>query len=175
MSDEFSPVANVDNLAEIDDAFSDVIERARRLRPAFVALRKPLRGDQREHAKEAKGPDGAWPARSPVTEARRRMRNRRIRQTKAMRTISPRPSKRRSSPKALLGRLPRAMIVTLGDLFIRATSRASWSGSHNKGDKVGHGRKVELPRRTFMYLSNTILRIATEVIAGHLVKDWKRR
>jgi hypothetical protein len=162
------PDAIVD-LTEVDESLADMETRAKRLAPAFRALRKPLRGDQRDHAKKAEAPDGAWAPRAAATEERRRSRNRRARASKALRTISLR-KRRGGSPKSLLGRLPRALRITVGPLFIRATSRAGWGGSHNQGDRVGHRRRVKLPRRTFVWLSDALLSKASETLAEYIVK-----
>lgn len=90
-----------------------------------------------------------------------------------MRTISPRPSKRRSSPKQLLGRLPMIFQLIVRSLSIGMRSRAPWSGAHQKGAKVGHNRSVTLPRRTYYYLSSELLSTAKKLFAEHIVKGWK--
>jgi hypothetical protein len=152
----FTGSLNVD-WTELDTALGDVDERGKRLGPAFRELRKPMRGDQRAHAKAEEGPDGRWPPRSPLTEARRKTKNRAIRQTKALRTIALGAFKRRSTPKRILGRLPAAMVITVGDLFIRASSRVPWSIAHWIGDRVGHHRSVQLPVRVFYWLSDDLI------------------
>lgn len=167
------PSANVD-LVQLDDRLADMERRAATLAPAFRELRRPFVGDQRVHARDEEGPSGGWPPRAAATEERRRMRNKRIRQPKAMRLISPRPSKRRSTPTKLLGRLPRALLVTVASDFIRATSRAPWSYAHMKGAKVGHNRSVRLPQRQFLWLSDRLLVTANEIFARHIVKGWQQ-
>lgn len=166
-------VANFD-AQEVDRALADVEERGRRLGPAFRELRRPLRDDQRSHARAEEGPAGAWPARSPLTEARRRARNRRVRITKAMQTIAPRRFVRRSTPARLLGRLPSAIIVTAGDLFIRAVSRAPWSGVHQHGGRAGRRRGVTIPARPFLWLSSQLLATVRSKLGEYVVKGWKR-
>lgn len=161
------------DLDEVDARMSNMEYRARVLGPAFRQLRKPLVRDQRDHQQKAAGPDGSWPPRSPVTEARRRARNRRLKQTKAMKTISPKPSKRRSTPKKVLGRLPMIFRMITTNLSIAMVSRASWSGAHMRGAKVGHGRKVTLPRRPYYYPSDAFLSTVKQTLAAHIVKGWK--
>jgi len=162
------------DLTELDRALADVEVRGKRMGPAFRALRRPLRQDQRSHARSEEGPDGAWPTRSPLTEARRVARNRRVRITKAMRTIAPRRFAPRSTPKQLLGRLPAAMVVVVGELFVRATSRVPWAGIHQEGGSAGHGRRVRIPKRLFLWLSDKFLEETRAVLAAHIVKGWKR-
>lgn len=165
--------ANFD-ATEVDHALADLEDRARRLKPAFRELRKPLRGDQRDHARNEQSPEGKWPARSPITEARRRARNRRVRLTKALRTIAPRKFKLRSIPKRILGRLPGAITVAIGDLSITAKSRASWSGVHQFGGQAGRRGRVKIPARQFLWLSDQLLTMATGVLGSYVVKGWKR-
>jgi phage gpG-like protein len=167
-------VAIVD-FTSVDRAMADVETRGKRLAPAFRELRKPLRADQRTHARSEQGPDGPWRPRSPFTEGRRRARNKRVRSTKAM-TVS-RTGKyfrRRATPKRLLGRLPGAIAVTVGALYVRAVSRASWSGVHQHGGEAGHGRKVRIPQRVFLWLSDGLLARARDVLGAYVVKGWKR-
>ena len=162
------------NLDEVDAAMSDIDERSKRMEPAFRKLRTPMRGDQREHAREAEGSGGKWPERAPATEERRKQHNLRVRRPKAFRTISPVKQLRRSTPKALLGRLPRAIRVTNGPLWVRATSFANFGYAHNRGAMVGHGRKVRLPQREFLWLSDALLDTCRDVMATYLVGGWKK-
>lgn len=161
-------------LEELDRAIADVETRAKRLAPAFRELRRPLRQDQRAHARSAQSPEGSWPPRSPMTEARRTARNRRIRATKTGSTSVPSKFKRRSAPKRLLGRLPGALIVVAGELFLRATSRVPWAGVHQYGGHAGHNNRVEIPRRPFLWLSDKLLETAQQVLGDYVVKGWKR-
>jgi phage gpG-like protein len=157
------------NLTEVDRAMADVEVRAKRLAPAFRELRRPLRADQRAHSRAEEGPDGHWPPRSPFTEARRLARNRRVRASKA---LAIRPSRRRrTTPKRLLGRLPAAILVKVGELYIRATSRVAWSGVHQYGGNAGRAR---IPARPFLWLSDGLLRTARDVLGNYVVKGWKR-
>jgi phage gpG-like protein len=160
------------DLTEVDRALADVETRAKRMAPAFRELRKPLRLDQRDHARGEKGPGGKWPARSALTEERRTAKNRRVRLTKAMQSIAPKKLRHRSTPKRLLGRLPAAVIYATGELFVRATSRVAWSGVHQEGGSVGRGSKI--PARPFLWLSEVILDKAKQTLAAFVVKGWKR-
>jgi phage gpG-like protein len=163
--------ANLD-LTEVDRALDLVGDRGKRLLPAFRDLRRPLRSDQKEHAKGERGPNGSWPPRSPVTEARRKARNRGRRQTKAMKLIAPGKAKRRqSTPKRILGRLPAAVIYTIGDKFIRGVSRVPWSGVHQQGGTVGRGSRI--PARPFLWLSDRMLEVARATFAKYVLKSWK--
>src|SRR5262249_61661485 len=99
------------DVTQVDRAMADVEARAKRLAPAFRELRRPLRQDQRAHARDEQGPDGRWPPRSPLTEARRLARNRRARASEA---LSTRPARRRSPPNHLLGLLPVSIHAQIG-------------------------------------------------------------
>ena len=169
--------ANFD-MTEVDRAMADVEERRKRLAPAFREARRPLRQDQRAHARAEQGPDGAWPVRSPFTEARRQARNRRVRITRAIAKYSPRQrgvARRRSTPQRLLGRLPGALLVVAGNLFIRATSRAgALGGAQQHGGMVGHGRRVKLRARPFLWLSGQLLATVRDLLGNYVVKGWRR-
>lgn len=169
---ELISLAYVD-LTQVNRALADIELRGRVMGPAMRELRKPLRADQTDHRKRAEGPDGAWPRRSPETEARRKSTNRRFRRTKAMNMIAPKKFRRRSTPAALLGRLPRAIKITAGNLFVRAESRAvRFGGSHNKGAMVGRHRRVKLPRREFLWLSDVLLKDASAIMTKYILKGW---
>ncbi len=160
------------DLSDVDRAIETAEDRAKRLAPAFRELAKPMRTDQREHAKDERGPSSKWPPRSPFTEARRRDRNRGARTTKAMRMISLAKFRRRPTPAKLLGRLPAAFVVTTSGTFVRATSRVAWSGAHQAGARVGRG--VRLPQRVFLWLSDRLVTKAREVLTEHVLKGWRR-
>lgn len=175
MSDESLGSVFVD-LTELDQALADVEERARRLEPAFRALRRPMRGDQRDHQKKTQGPEGPWAPRSPATLARLARDRRRKPIPKALRTIAPAPRqiRRRRSPRNLLGRLPNTLRVTSGPLFVRASPRVPWAIAHLRGGRVGRRRRVRLVARNFLWLSDALLENARSTIAGFVVKGWKR-
>lgn len=162
-------VANVD-LSKLDRFIADTRERARQLRPVFSELRKPMRLDQRDHAKEQAGPDGKWPARAAVTEERRLRRSRARRRGKAARLIAIGPL-RRNSAKRLLARLPGSDRMIVGDLFLRQQSRVPWSEAHQAGDNVGHGGRVRLPRRVYKWMSERFLDLVVDSILRHVTKE----
>lgn len=84
--------------------------RDRRLVADIVRdLKKPLRADQRDHAKAQEGPEGKWPAR------------------------------RLGGRRRILGRLPSAVKVTGRNGVVTVASRASWSLAHQEGGRVGRG------------------------------------
>ena len=167
----FSADGNLD-LSELDRAIETTEQRAKRLGPAFRELRKPMRGDQRDHAKAQRGPDGAWPARSPITEERRRGRNRGVRTTAAMRTVSLGKFRKRSTPKKILGRIPQAVVTTVGELYVRTRSLVKWSRAHQLGLRVGSG--VTLKARRFLWLGEQLIRTANEVLVNYVAKGMKK-
>lgn len=156
------------DLSDLDRRIETAEARAKRLAPAFRDLRQPMRLDQREHAKNEAGPSAKWPPRSPMTEARRRQRNRGARTTKAMRLISVAKFRRRATPKKILGRLPSAIDIIVGSTSVTARSRVPWSAAHMKGGRVGRGSR--LPKRVFLWLSDRLIEKAREVIAAHVMK-----
>jgi len=161
------------DVTKVDRALADLETRAKRLAPAFRELRRPLYTDQRAHARAEEGPDGHWPARSPFTEARRQARNRTVR-THRYDVLRRGEGRRRSTPKNILGRLPAAILLKVGELYIRATSRAAWSGIHQYGGNAGRGRRVRILARPFLWLSDGLLQTARDVLGAYVVKGWKR-
>lgn len=89
-----------------------------------------------------------------------------------MRLVQLGKSRRRTTPKKTLGRLPGAVVYTVGGHFIRATSRVEWSAAHAKGLRVGRG--VRLKKRAWLWLSDQLLLKAANVLSDHVMKGWKR-
>lgn len=159
---------NID-LTELDQRLADLQTRGERAAPAFKELQKPLRADQRDHSKTQQGPNGPWVPRSPLTEARRAARGRNQRANRKRlhsRAVG------KATPKRILGKLPGAMVVTVGELFVKITSRVDWSGAQNDGGRVG--KRATLPERTFYWLSDKVVGIAEEIILRHVMKDWPK-
>lgn len=163
------PQFNVD-LGAVDRFVETASQRAARLAPAFKELRRPVRGDQRQHAKDQSGPDSKWAARSPITEARRQAANKRTRRAR-IGPIAPGKTRRRSTPARILGRVPAALVVTLGDLFIRVAPRIAWAAAQAVGDRVGHHHKVELKPRPFLWISQQLIATAERVLGEYIVKE----
>lgn len=165
-------LASVD-LTQVDRAMADVESRAKRMGPAFRQLRRPMLADQTIHARSQTGPDGKWAPRSPLTEARRRARNRGLRAPKALKTIAIGKGRRRTTPKRILGRLPSAVVTTIRELSIKVTSRvAAFSNVQQRGGRVG--KRARIPARPFLWMSTAFLYYAKGVFAQHLVKGWQR-
>ena len=143
-------------LTRVDRGITATGAAARDLTPAFRELRKPLRADQRAHAKAGAGPDGAWPAKAPTTIARERRRKRR--------------ASRRGRVRKLLGRLPAAIKVVAERRRVAAISLVRWSGVQQDGGRVGKGAR--LPARPFLWVSPIMLRRARLIIGRHLTYAW---
>lgn len=120
------------------------------LRPAWKAAKKPLRADQRDHAKRREGPGGAWPARSPLTQARRST-----------------GSGKRKRARKLLGKLPSALTAKHTRTSVSVMSRSKWSAVHQEGGTAGNGARI--PARPFLWASDKLL----ETVAGILSKGLK--
>jgi phage gpG-like protein len=139
--------------------------RAKKFAPAFKALRKPLREDQREHARDESGPDGKWPARSPKTIERLRARPR---------GRTPKGRRRRARKlRKLLGRLPSQLRMRFNGTGVWAISRVKWAQAHRDGATVARGSR--LPARDFLWLSPKMIDVATETLVQHVYGGWMRR
>lgn len=144
--------ATVD-ISEAIDALDGMKRQGDRLGPAFRELRKPMRADQREHAKKQEGPEGRWQPRAPITGASARAKRRRRRK--------------------LLGRLPGAITVRATATSVIAESKVAWSGVHQEGGKVGRGARI--PARPFLWLSDAMIEKAIAVFEEHLLEGWGAR
>lgn len=166
------PIASID-ISGLLRSIDAVEAKGKTLGPVFRSLRKDMRGDQRQHDKDEQGPDGPWKPRSPVTEARRIAANRAGRRMRRLTAaVALRKSRRQSTPKKILGRLPRALIVTSTALSVVARSRATFGGAHNAGARVGRGRRVTLPRREFLWLGKDLVETARDRIVDAIVRAW---
>lgn len=146
------------DLTHVDRGWDAVTAAARNLEPAYKALRKPLRADQREHAKAKAGPDGAWPAKSPITIAREKRRRRK--------------SGKRGRVRKLLGRLPTVVKLLADRRRVAAVSGVRWSAVHQDGGRVGRGSRI--PARPFLWASPAMLATARKVLAEHVTSAWIR-
>jgi hypothetical protein len=168
--------ANVD-LREVDGALKDMYLRSKRMGPAFRELSPIFRRDQRDHAKNQEGPDGPWKERAPSTMHKRKLKKRKARVTKAMRMIMiQKPKRRRTTPSAILGRLPKLTRFERGPLWVRATSRLTWIGGANQhGARVGRRRRVVLPARPYLWLSKEVLNETRRILSTHIVRGWYKK
>jgi phage gpG-like protein len=119
------------------------------LRPAWREAKKPLRADQREHAKRQQGEGGAWPGRSPLTQRK-----------------AGTGSGKNKRPRKLLGRLPGAISGKSTRSGVVLTSRAAWSGIHKSGGTAGYGARI--PARDFLWVSARALELVSGIIAKGL-------
>lgn len=176
MSDDIVNMSLTLDLTLVNAAFGDVEKRGRALGPVWRELRRPFAHDQKDHAQKETDDGAAWAKRSPITEGRRKARNRRVRVTKSMRTIGvKRFSRGRSTPKKILGRLPKAYVFAQSALSMKFTSRVAWSGAHASGGRVGRGRRVRLPRRRWFWLSRSFMSTVETTIGKHLVLKWGQK
>ncbi|MCA9678831.1 MAG: phage virion morphogenesis protein [Myxococcales bacterium] len=140
------------NLREVLRAYEAMGKAAERgLAPAFREMKKPLRADQRAHAKGKEGPDGAWPPRAARTiEALRAARR----------------SKRIRGRRKLLGKLPGAIKVYADARKVVARSHVAWSGIHQDGGVAGRGARI--PARPFLWLSDEMVATAAAILEAHV-------
>ncbi len=132
------------------------------VREAMRLCRTALREDQKQHAQEQAGPEGAWPERSHRTIARA-SRRRRGRTATGRRRSHRRPGR-------LLGRLPTAMDVKATAAGISAESRVDWSLAQQEGATVGRG--AILPARPFHWMSEEFLIVADRALLDGLDTAW---
>lgn len=125
-------------------------------RPAFKAMRKPLRSDLRAHAKAQEGPGGAkWPERKPP----RRLKGR---------AGEPRKLARKRS-RRVLGKLPNATGLRVERRAIYAISKVKkWSRVHNEGGKAGRGARI--PQRQYLWIGDGMKAKAAQILVEHVQK-----
>lgn len=137
---------------EVEAALAELERRGQNPAPAMRVIRKEMRLDQRDHAREKEGPEGKWPARAASTIAKIRKGSGRAR----------RP----------MGRLVSAVAYTAERSRVVGRSLVRWSGSHMEGDRVGRG--ATLPARPFLWISDKLLDTAETVLARFLLNGWGR-
>lgn len=164
-------------MIDVDKAFEEVEVRARALSPAFREIRPRLMADQREHYRDEQGPDGKWAPRAAATEAKRRQVNRRKRASIKRRKALGLTSRRRTVPKHLLGRLPKALLTTTDDLSVKISSRVKGraASANQYGGLVGRRHRAKLKARPFLWPSAKVLNEARAILAKHVVKNWHTR
>lgn len=140
--------ARVD-VRSIERDIDELVRRGDRAGPILRELARPMRQDQREHARARRGPEARWSSLAPSTRRKRRRRRR------------------------LLGRLPAAVTYRASADELRARSRAYWSSVHQTGGRVGRGAR--LPARPFLWLSEAFLRDAVEAFLDYVSRVWGRR
>lgn len=135
------------DMRDVERGIAAARTRARAVTQFFREVIPAMREDQRDHAKERSGPDGKWPARSPATVAAHR-----------------------KMPRRPLGRLTTAVGYRASSKGAIAESRVPWSGSHQDGDRVGHG--ATLPARTFLWISERFLGFAEDVLGARILRAF---
>jgi phage gpG-like protein len=138
------------DIGDVEEGLAAMERRARTLAPAFAALKKPLRLDQRDHSKKRLGPSAMWAPRAPSTIERARHGGRHLRKP--------------------LGRLTGAVSYTADATAVRGTSRVLWSGVHQDGGTVGRGSRI--PSRPFLWISDDMLHIAENTLGGALIRAY---
>lgn len=157
------PVVTI-TLDEVEEGLDRMHRAGYDLRALFRSVRKELRADQKSHAKEQQGPDGAWPALAAST-----VQKRKARAGKQGRT---RRRKLNEATVKKLGRLPGAYRIQISRLSIKAIARPKWSGAHS-GDRVGHG--ATLPDRTYLWASTQLLELVAARVLAYLGAAWEGR
>lgn len=162
------------NGSEATIALDLTAKRATKLKSAFRTLAKPLRKDQSDHAAQKAGSRGKWPQLAKGTLRNRRSARAQIKAAKtAPQATTKRASRRRNPPRKLLGRLPRAIKTTVGDLFIRMESLVPFSMVHQKGGRVG--KRALLPAREFLWISKAAHKNAAKMLAEHIARRFGKR
>ncbi len=145
------------NLSWVEAALNTL--RRPDLRKAWQEAKKPLRSDQKDHAKRQEGPSGAWVGRSPLTAKR---------SGGAVYT----PTRKTRRARKLLGRLPTALTSKATRSSVTVISRAKWSGVHQEGGTAGYGAKI--PARPFLWASQAALEAISYVISRHLKIQFEK-
>lgn len=160
----------IDVRAEVD--LRDVQNGLRRLqlagadlRPVFRSVRKALRDDQRQHAKERRGPDAPWrPLAQSTIEHRKARTGKQGRKRHKPIKVAPKP----------LGRLPNNFAIQIFPSKLVAKHRVKWSGVHNEARGATVARGARVPGRTFMYASKRFLGVVVRATVDHMLTAWKR-
>lgn len=158
------------DLSQVTHDFASMEAAAAKLRPVWGSLRRPMRDDQRDHARKQAGPEGKWPKNSAATIERRQQAKRgRRRAMKAAKTGKFNNKRRQFRASKLMGSMPNrtVKVQTLGGDGLQAISKVAWSGVHQEGGRVGRGSRI--PARPFLWLSDGFKRAAVEALEKHIV------
>lgn len=160
------------DVSDVERSFGNMQDAAKKLRPAWASLRRPMRDDQTDHARKQAGPEGKWPRNSAKTiERARQMRRGRRKAMKAAKTKAKfsNKTKRQFRASRLLGSLPNrtVKVFQLGGDGLVGESKVKWSGAQQDGARVGRGSRI--PARPFLWFSDAFLAQAEQVIADHIV------
>ncbi len=140
------------DVGDVEKGLDATKRRVHALGPAFAQVKEPMRDDQKEHRKDKAGPESKWAPRAASTIASYR---------------------HRKHARALLGKLPTAVAYKASATGVTAESRAAWSDAHQEGAIVGHGAR--LPQRTFLWISDKLIDVATDIISAALLAAWGGR
>ena len=140
------------------------------LRPVFRAVRRDLRADQRQHAREQRGPDGKWRGLDPDTLKKRTRQGTGRRHRGKMK-------RRRRKFGPLLGKLPRVFTISYTRSMIGGYARPKWSGAHQPRSGAGStrvGRGATLPNRTYLWASTGLLVAVSRKAVDYLTGAWEK-
>ena len=152
------------DLRDVQNGLRRMQLAGRDLRPVFKRARKALRADQKAHATEQLGSDGAWPSLKISTIKRRSQKKRRRGRARQL--------QRRPGGK-ILGKLPRAITISYDARRIIAKSRAPWSGVMQRGGTVGH--HAHMPAREFLWASTKLLGTVARLAVDYLAGAWEKK
>lgn len=141
------------DIGDVEKGLDAMQRRSKALGPAFQALKKPMREDQKEHRKTKTGPSGSWAPRSAATLAAHHGK--------------------RKLARTLLGKLPTAVSYKATAHGVTGESKVKWSAVHQEGGSAGHGAKI--PARPFLWISDKLLDLAVNIIDTALVAAFGGR
>jgi phage gpG-like protein len=161
--------ADVD-IRDVNRGLRKVAEFGGNPRLILLPLRKPLRADQRAHAKAQEGSGGKWRPRAASTVEAIKGRRRAARRARKAGERT-RKSKRSMSPR-ILGRLPGAIDVKVEGRALVARSKVDWSLAQQDGGRVGRRRRTRIPGREFLWISDRMLDTAADDTADALATSF---
>lgn len=130
--------------------------------PVYVPALSEISAEQKKIFAQQMGPVGKWQKVEKVSRRRPNpARKGKLRKPGAYRRLKP--------GTRILGRLNSAWKVVADEKHIAIFSRASWSGIHQRGGKVGNG--AVLPERKSIYVTNGMLATVRKTFGACVVKE----
>jgi len=132
------------------EALTRLIQRSANLQPVFDEIGSALQTTTEERFEDEAGPDGAaWAAHSPVTLL-----------------------KRGASAKKLRHRnhLYQSLNYAAGRLQATVGTNRAYARIHQLGGKAGRNRKVTIPARPYLGISEEDRRMIGEILTDHLAE-----
>ena len=129
-------------------ALGELLRRTANLKPVFEEIGSMLQTSAEQRFEKEEGPDGAsWPDLAPSTRARRGAAAKMLRDS---------------------GHLYQSLSYSASRLRVAVGANRVYAAIHQLGGKAGRGKKVEIPARPYLGISDEDRQSIGEILADRL-------